>query len=189
MKSVAITGGVACGKTTLAKKFIEQGFPVFNCDDEIRKLYQHPKILGEIQAILPNIFDGKTLNKEKLRHTLSKPILKKLEGVLYPYLIKTMKAFKIFYRRKNYEIIFFEVPLLFEKNWHRFFDGAIFIHSNRRVRQRNFITRGGNIATFHLLNSTQWCDDKKLSIAKKMGYKILPLNTFSAKNVSSFFTE
>lgn len=174
MKKIAITGGIASGKTAVAILFAAKNFPVFNCDDEVKKLYQNPKVLEKIKAQFPNSFTENTLNKTKLKQELTKNGLLKLEAILYPSLIKRMKQFTFANRIKGKKMAFFEVPLLLEKNWTPLFDDAIIIASTKRKRQRHFIARGGNPTVFSLLNNAQWGDAKKLAVATKNNFKIIP---------------
>ena len=38
MKIIGLTGGIGSGKSTIAKEFVARGIPVYNSDDEAKKL-------------------------------------------------------------------------------------------------------------------------------------------------------
>ena len=38
MKIIGLTGGIGSGKSTIAKEFAARGIPVYNSDDEAKKL-------------------------------------------------------------------------------------------------------------------------------------------------------
>jgi len=179
MKKIAITGSVACGKTTLLNELTKHGFPVFNCDSTIAELYKKPEVLEKIKEAFPLCFENCTFDKKKLLSILiQKPYLfRKLEGILYPYLHTEMMIFEEKSRRKNKKIIFFEVPLLFEKRMEKFYDQIIVVNSTKKKRQKNFTERGGNIKVFQVLNSMQWSDIKKVCIAKKYGFLLFSLTS------------
>ena len=163
MRKIAITGSIACGKTTVLRH-IAKRFPVFNCDEVIRVLYHQSDTLCEIKKK----FNMEIFSKEELVRiiTSNKTALKSLEAILYPKLHKMMQEFERKTRRFS-NVAFFEVPLLFEKHLEKNYDGAIVLHSTKWKRKKNFLKRGGSEAMFRFLNSNQWSDAKKSSIVKK----------------------
>ncbi len=169
MKKIAITGLVACGKSTVLRHFAKR-YPVFNCDDAIRQLYYCDDTLCEIKKK----FNMTTFSKEALIHTIihNDGALKKLEAILYPKLHKAMAEFERKARRFS-KIAFFEVPLLFEKGLEQNYDEVIVLYSTKWKRKKNFLKRGGNEVMFRFLNSNQWSDAKKLSIAKKKDFTLI----------------
>jgi dephospho-CoA kinase len=169
MKKIAITGTVACGKSTVLRHF-SKCFPVFNCDDAIRDLYHQSDTISEIKKK----FTMETFCKEKLIQILvqNKHALKSLEAILYPKLHKMMNEFERKARRFS-KIAFFEVPLLLEKNLEKNYDKVIILNSTKWKRKKNFLKRGGSEAMFHFLNSNQWSDAKKSSIAKKKDFTLI----------------
>jgi dephospho-CoA kinase len=188
MKKIAITGSIACGKTTLLNALATHCFSVFNCDSTIAELYKSPEVLKKIKEMFPICFENDAFDKKKLLGILTQQpfLLKKLEGILYPYLNTEMMIFEEKSRRKNEKMVFFEVPLLFEKRMEKFYDQIIVINSTKRKRQNNFIERGGNIKVFQVLNSVQWSDIKKVCIAKKYGFLLFPLTSIKMlpKNIT-----
>ena len=193
MKKIAITGSVACGKTTLLNALKKHNFPVFNCDSTIAELYKNPKVLDKIKEIFPLCFKNNTFDKKTLLSILIQtPILfRKLEDVLYPYLNTEMTSFEKKSKIKNNKIAFFEVPLLFEKRMEKFYDQIIVINSTKRQRQKKFIKRGGNIKVFQVLNSMQFSDIKKICIAKKYGFLLFPLTSIKMlpRNINVLLNE
>ncbi len=193
MKKIAITGSIACGKTTLLNELTKHGFPVFNCDSIIAELYKNPEVLEKVKKVFPLCFEHYIFNKKKLLGLLIQEpsFFRKLEGILYPYLDTEMMIFEEKARRKNKKIIFFEVPLLFEKRMEKFYDQIIVVNSTKRQRQKNFIKRGGNIKVFQVLNSMQWSDIKKVSIAKKYGFLLFSLTSIKMlpRNITVLLNE
>ena len=64
MKKIAITGSIACGKTTLLNELTKHGFPVFNCDSTIAELYKKPEVLEKIKEVFPLCFENCTFDKK-----------------------------------------------------------------------------------------------------------------------------
>ena len=63
MLKVAITGGIASGKSYALKYFSSLGYPVISADDEIQKIYQDKKVLNQISKI----FNIKNATKETIK--------------------------------------------------------------------------------------------------------------------------
>ena len=53
----AITGSIGCGKTTLANIFKKLGYPVFDADAWVRRLYFKPDF---IKVVLQNFPEAQT---------------------------------------------------------------------------------------------------------------------------------
>ena len=63
MIRIGILGNIGSGKSYIAKNF---GFPVFNADLEVAKLYQKDKkIFKKLKSILPKIFKSFPIKKKK----------------------------------------------------------------------------------------------------------------------------
>jgi dephospho-CoA kinase len=126
LKKVAITGGIATGKSTLLSILKNLGFLCISCDEIVKHLYQKK----EIQAKIIKLFgegiyrESGTLNRElMLEKILRSPELKKaLENLLHPEVLKEVLAFFRIAEEKKEKICFVEVPLLFEASWEKYFD-------------------------------------------------------------------
>ncbi|NDA91604.1 MAG: dephospho-CoA kinase, partial [Alphaproteobacteria bacterium] len=51
MKSIAITGSFASGKTFVLKYLEKVGYKTFSCDDYVRELYLEPNIRKDILCL------------------------------------------------------------------------------------------------------------------------------------------
>lgn len=126
LKKIAITGGIATGKSTLLKILEELGFSCISCDEIVKKLYQKE----EIQKKVKELFGREVYTKEGLPNTeiilkkiLANPSLKKkLENLLHPEVLKEILSFFREKEKKGESICFVEVPLLFEVSWEKYFD-------------------------------------------------------------------
>ncbi len=57
MQIVGLTGNIGSGKSTIAKAFAALGVPVFNSDEEAKKVYSIPSVQIEVQIILETYID------------------------------------------------------------------------------------------------------------------------------------
>jgi dephospho-CoA kinase len=177
MHVVAVTGGVASGKSTLLKALKGKKFPTFNCDDEIAKLYQNPEITTQITNAFPSIFPDSKFNKTTLKQEIAKnnSTLKTLQKILYPHLNKQIANFTSHCRRKNYEMIFIENPLVFESRKTHKYDAVIITTCPIYKRKMQFQKRNLDPTLWKIASQNQWQQAKKLgtkTITKKLEFSL-----------------
>ena len=112
MIRIGILGGIGSGKSYVAKLF---GYPVFNADTEVAKLYKkNKKCYKKLKKILPDYVKSFPIKKKELKKAVlnNKKNLKKIENIVHPEVQKYMKKFiKL---NKNKKILIFDIPLLIE---------------------------------------------------------------------------
>jgi dephospho-CoA kinase len=142
LKKIAITGGIATGKTTLLKILKKLGFPALSCDEIVENLYKRK----DIQEKMIELFGKKVLSKEGhinkkiiLKKIIDSPSLKqKLEELLHPEVLREIMHFFEGLERRGERLVFVEVPLLFEVAWEKYFD-EIWVISSSEETQRERI--------------------------------------------------
>ena len=70
--------------------------------------------------------------------------------------------FNFIKKNKSKSIIFLEIPLLIESKLMNYFDLIIFIKSNKRLRLKRYVSKGGDKRLFFFLDNHQMKDSKKL---------------------------
>ena len=112
MIRIGILGDIGSGKTHVAKSF---GYPVFNADKEVGKLYKkNKKIFNKLKKILPKYFNSYPIKK----HEVTKAILansinlKKIIKVIHLEIRKKMNFF--LKKNKNKKVVILDIPLLLE---------------------------------------------------------------------------
>jgi dephospho-CoA kinase len=165
MLKIAITGGIASGKSSILN-VISSKFPTISADAEIAKMYENPFILNEISQI----FEKKVENKEDIRTLVLENPLKRrlLEKLLHKKLYQTFSDYERKNRLKGAKLCFFEIPLLFEKRKHRNYDASIIANSPLFVRKRRFLQRSGNIVNFNKFNKIQLQLEQKKSFSREI---------------------
>ena len=147
---IVITGNVGTGKSTLSKFLISEGYQVFESDEEVRKVYSLSEVKKKITLIFSKKVKELTLCNGNINSiNLGKYVfentkeLEILENIIYPYLGDRKRKFI----KKNIDskIIFFDIPLLFEKKLHPYYDYIIYLRCNfnqvrKRVLQREGMT-------------------------------------------------
>lgn len=140
---LALTGGIASGKSTVARVLREEGLVVIGADQLIKDIYAQKKTLRFLKKILPSCVEGGKINFKTLRvAAFERPaLLRQLEKFLYAHLEKAFKA-----RLKGVgrcPVIVYEVPLLFEKKLENKVDAILLVTAPKEVQIKRLIKRDG----------------------------------------------
>ena len=117
MIKIGITGDIGSGKSFVANQF---GFPVFNADKEVKKIYKNSKnCFIKLKKKLPKFIKSYPIKKKDLKKAVleNKNNLKKIEKIVHPEVQKNMKKF--IKTNKNKKILVFDIPLLMENKIHK----------------------------------------------------------------------
>ncbi len=163
MKLVAITGSIGCGKTTLADEVRSLGFPVYDADGWVRRLYRKKNFIRVLLAAFPAVEAKGVVDKRKLRNIVfENPVeLRKLEGLTHPFLKDNLRCLI----RKNagrQGVFFLDAALLFEMSWDRYCDYVIVADvaydiQKKRVMERDHISA----EDFEKINRVQMSNELK----------------------------
>ena len=125
-----LTGNFASGKTTVLQLLKNKGANVFDCDNKIHEYYRdkNSSIYKKIAAAFPKVIKRGRIQRDILGKEVffNKSKLSVLEDIVHP-VIKQDLLYWIDEAKKKEGIYIAEVPLLFEKKWDRYFDGAILV--------------------------------------------------------------
>ena len=160
MIKIGLTGSLASGKTTAGKIISNRRGPLFSADKEVKKLYMQ-KSFKRIIARRFRLKLNKNLKKEiKSKILQKKENLKKLENIIHPRVRREM--LKFLKKNRNKKFLFLEIPLLIESKLQKHFDVIIFIKSKNNLRLKRYLSRGGGIKLFSMLDKHQLKDRKKM---------------------------
>ena len=140
MIRIGILGKIGSGKSYIAQNF---GYPVFNADLEVSKLYKKDKkIFNKLKKVLPKYIYSFPINKNEIsRSILANNInLKKIIKVDHLEIRKKMKIF--LKQNKNKKIVILDIPLLLENKINKKNDILVFVQSkksdiSKRLKKRN----------------------------------------------------
>lgn len=150
MKTIGLTGGIASGKSTVAKIFKEFQIPVISADELAHQAIERGQPAYEkiVAAFGPGILAGdqhidhKKLGKIVFADAKAK---KKLEGFIHPVVIQEIKSAIQAMEQSRIPLAVFEIPLLFEVGLTELFDEIWVVTVNResqlsRLRKRDGLT-------------------------------------------------
>ena len=140
---IALTGGIACGKSSVSQIFKKLGVPIIDLDVIAREVViPDTKGLGELVSNFGNTIlnSDKSLNREALRQQLfDNPDNKKLiEEILHPIILEKMQ---MDIQKLNTHLVVIEVPLLVEQNLSALFDRAIVVDCSERNQLKRLLKR------------------------------------------------
>jgi len=177
MIKIGILGDIGSGKSHIAKNF---GYPVFNADIEVGKLYKtDKKIFNKLKKVLPKYIYSFPVNKEEISNAIlsNKSNLKKIVKIVH---LEIRKKLNIFLKKNiNKKVVILDIPLLLENKINKKNDILIFVESKKsdilkKLKKReNFNSK--------LLN-------KFKNIQLSLGYKkkksqFIIINNFTNKSV------
>lgn len=136
---VGITGSMGMGKSTLVKLLKQQGhYPVFEADQEIKKLYLTRRICQKLVLIRSDLVKDSSLQRAHLiDFILEDPAhLLQLEAILYPELAKIRQKFLQKCHFLQMKLVFLDIPLLIEKQMQGLCDYIIVVQCPPGLQQK-----------------------------------------------------
>ena len=130
MIRLAVVGDIGSGKSYVAKQF---GYPVFNADAEVAKLYRKSrKCYSKLKKALPNYITSFPVKKSELFEAImeSEYNLKKIVKIVHPEIQSRMNNF--IKKNKNKKIVVLDIPLLMENKINKKDDILIFVDAKKK---------------------------------------------------------
>ena len=154
MIRIGILGNIGSGKSYVANNF---GYPVFNADKEVSKLYKkNKKVFKKLKKKLPEHISSFPINKNEItKAILSNGVnLKKIINVVH---VEIKKALKLFLKKnKNKKAIVLDIPLFLENKLNLDTDILVFIDADqKKILSRLKKRKNFNQKIFSLLKSVQ----------------------------------
>jgi dephospho-CoA kinase len=138
---IAITGGIATGKSTLTNIIRERGFQVIDADSLVKKIYQTEEANYFIKQHIKEAWTDGKINFKKLRdYFFSNSEYKKL---LEEFIYSKLPFFFLEEAKKNFDqdFYFYDVPLLFEKKLEDKIDISILVYANEDIQTQRLMKR------------------------------------------------
>jgi dephospho-CoA kinase len=144
MKSIALTGSIGMGKSTVAQMFARRGIPVFDADAAVRALQGHGgALVGQIEERFPGTTRNGAVDREALAAAvLGKPEeLAALEALVHPAVHRERARFIA--EHGGAPALLFDIPLLFETGGDRAFETIIVVSAPADVQRERVLARPG----------------------------------------------
>lgn len=149
---VGLTGGVATGKSTVAKMFKSCGAIVIDADELAREVVQpgKPAWRDIVHRFGKSVLNSdRTINRQRLGQTVfrDREKLRQLERIIHPRVATEQKRLTRQASRKDPNaVVIYDVPLLFEAGIDKRVDKIIVVTADQetqitRLRKRNTLSR------------------------------------------------
>ena len=136
---IGILGDIGSGKSYVSQNF---GYPVFNADYEVTKLYQQNKnIFKKLKIKLPKHIHSFPIEKNEISDAIlaNKNNLNKIVKIVHTEIRKKLNNF--IKKNKNKKIVILDIPLLLENKINKKEDILIYVQSNKSFILRNLKKR------------------------------------------------
>ena len=177
MIRIGILGAIGSGKSYVAKNF---GYPVFNADYEVSKLYQNNrKIYKKLKKILPEYIYEFPIDKTQLSKAIleNNSNLQKIIKIVHKEIRNKMRFF--ISKNKNRKFIILDIPLLLENKINNKKDILVYVESRKTDIVRSLKKRKN-------FNPKILSKFKKIQLSlacKKKSSRFIIKNKFTKKSV------
>ena len=129
MIKIGILGDIGAGKSYVAQNF---GYPVFNADYEVAKLYQQNKnVFNNLKIKLPKHIHSFPVKKIEISNAIlaNKNNLNKIIKIVHTEIRKKMNLF--LKKNKDSKIVILDIPLLLENKINKKEDILVYVQATK----------------------------------------------------------
>lgn len=176
MINIAITGGIASGKTQVTNYLISKGYTVVDADRMSREMTAPggkamPYILEHFGPSF--ILEDGSLDRAAMRDLVFRdPSWKSvLEEGTTKVVLEDIEAIKKERAASGDKVLFFDIPLLFETGSEDDYDAVWVVTADYEIRKRRIMERDGiNDSLIDLIMDSQEGEEKKVRLADNVIY-------------------
>ncbi len=177
---IALTGGIACGKSSVSQIFKKLGVPIIDLDVLARTVVE-PKSQGLIELVAHFgegiLNNDKALNRQALRQQLFENSENQqiIEKILHPKILEKMQTD---IKKLNTQLVIVEVPLLVEQNLSNLFDRAIVVDCSEKNQLKRLLKRENmDEKLAKSMISTQASREQRLALNKELPTDVIENNS------------
>ena len=139
---IAVTGGIGSGKSLALRYIYQMGYPVFSCDEIYKSVIQSQEYIHQIALYFPEVVHNGLIVREKLAKVIfnNPKNREKVNAIAHPMIMNVLREQMSLCQS---DLIFAEIPLLFEGNLEHEFDKVIYIYRDKSLRISNVMARDG----------------------------------------------
>lgn len=143
MIKIGITGGIGSGKSTVSTIFKLHGIPVYNADEETKKLNNSSPVIKEqlIKHFGADLYVNNELDKKKFADIIFNDTekLKLANSIIHP---EVLNHFTLWCKQhSNQPIVAIEAAILFESNFHKYLHKVVTVYSPLQIRVKRVSER------------------------------------------------
>lgn len=143
-----LTGGIASGKSTVARMFADRGAVVIDADALARQVVAPGQpALAEIEAAFPGVVDAptQTLDRKKLGSLIfaDAQARARLNAITHPRIQALAQALKAGAEARGAKVIIYEAALLIENGLQHQTEGAVLVATDPQTQEARLRERDG----------------------------------------------
>ena len=162
---LGLTGSIGMGKSAVASQFARMGFPVFDADATVHKLYsKNGNAVEAIRNIFPDAVIDDVVNRTILASKcLNTPnALKQLEDIVHPLVAIERQKFYENANNEGHLCVIYDIPLLLEKPDSQKVDYVLVVTADAEIQKKRVLNRPNmTIDKFQSILSKQMPDHEK----------------------------
>lgn len=148
MKIIGLTGGIACGKSTVSAELKRLGAVIVDADQIAREVVEPgqtayreilhtfgPEVVTKEGELDRKALGEKVFRDEKLRQ--------RLEAITHPAIEQCVEGQIESARKAGAKAVFLDVPLLFEVGWHKKCDQVWVVYVTPNIQLKRLMDRNG----------------------------------------------
>ncbi|HEY6162997.1 MAG TPA: dephospho-CoA kinase [Bacteroidia bacterium] len=164
MKVIGITGGIGSGKSTVCRIFKTLGIPVFNADDEAKKLYSEAEVRKKVTALLgEEVYRDGALDRAVVAKKVfsDKTLLAQLNNIIHPAVQE--KFVQWCKENASAPYVIKEAAILFEAGSDKDTDAVITVTAPKELKIQRAMKRDGiSAGEVEKRMKNQWSDEEKI---------------------------
>ncbi|MGB3366671.1 MAG: dephospho-CoA kinase [Acidaminobacteraceae bacterium] len=185
MKIIGLTGGIACGKSTISNYLKDKGYVIVDADLVAREVVEvSSQGLKELVASFGDeiLNEDKSLNRKKLGAIVfnDKKKLELLNNILHPNIRKKILSYFDMHKQNGEDVIVFDCPLLFEGKYEAMCDETwlVSISYETQIKRLKLRDKIDNIHASKII-------DSQMSLTEKA--KLADIIIDNEKDVSNLY--
>ncbi len=149
LKKIAVTGGLAAGKTTVCQLFKELGAYVVSADEIVHQMLSPDTVVGQqvVSLLGSDIVSGLGIDRKKIAaKVFTHPdLLQALEKIIHPAVFDEIeRRYQAILKENRYPLFIAEIPLLYEAAGEKGFDAVISVNATPELCRKRFMEHTSN---------------------------------------------
>ena len=176
---IAITGGIADGKSTVCAQLEKLGHLVVSADEIVARLYSDADVVSKLKQIVgESVASNGSINRTALRAAVTNDdeVRRKVNAIFHPAVMSV-----IIEETASEGLAFAEVPLLIETATQGLFDEVWVVAAGVEEQRKRLASRLGNAEQADALLATQIPTEAKIAFADRVIRTNEPPETVNSK--------